>query len=121
VIGIEKMKPASLPRSAHWDRTLFAIADSSGNIILANPAPGQVGSLGYRALQGPGSFTLDVDLVKRVRIGEGKEFEFRVDAIDVLNTPRFGNPTTAINDTNFGRITSASGNRIVVLNARINF
>jgi hypothetical protein len=33
----------------------------------------------------------------------------------------FGNPTTALNDTGFGRITSASDSRIVVLNARINF
>jgi hypothetical protein len=101
--------------------TLLAIADASGRIIMSNPLPGQIGSMGYRTVNGPGTFGFDVNLVKRVRIGEGKDFEFRVDAIDVLNTPHFGNPTTAINDTGFGRITSATGNRLVVLNARINF
>jgi hypothetical protein len=103
--------------------TLFAIADSSGRIIMSNPAPGQIGTMGYRTIFGPGSFTFDANLVKRVRIGEGKEFEFRIDAIDVLNTPRFGNPEVGINSTTtpFGRITSADGNRILVLNARINF
>jgi hypothetical protein len=104
--------------------TLRAIVDSSGRLVMANPAPGQVGTMGYRTVNGPGSFGLDVNLVKRVRIGEGKNFEFRVDAIDVLNTPHFEAPTTdnlGINTNTFGRITSATGNRLVVLNARISF
>jgi hypothetical protein len=101
---------------------MFAIADSSGKIILVNPAPGEVGSTGYRTLRGPGTFGFDANLVKRVKIGEGaKEFEFRVDAINILNKPVFDNPTLNINSTDFGRITAATGNRIVVLNARINF
>jgi hypothetical protein len=32
-----------------------------------------------------------------------------------------GNPTTDISSTNFGRITGASGNRIMVIEMRINF
>ena len=63
-----------------------------------------------------------MNLVKRVRLGERKEFEFRVDAIDVLNRPNFANPDTDINSPSFGRITATNGgNRIIVLNARINF
>ena len=73
-------------------------------------------------LEGPGQVRFDVNLVKRIRIGEGKEFEFRADAIDLLNRPNFANPNTDINSTNFGRITETNGgNRIIVLNARINF
>jgi hypothetical protein len=115
---------AGMEASLRGRSTLQAIADSSGRIIMANPLPGQVGTMGYRTLLGPSSFGFDVNLVKRVRIGEGKDFEFRVDAIDVLNTPHFEAPTNdnlGINSLNFGRITSATGNRIVVLNARINF
>ena len=70
------------------------------------------------------SWRFDVNLVKRVRIGERKEFEFRMDAIDVLNSPIFNAPATAdldISSLTFGRITTAGGNRIVVLGARINF
>jgi hypothetical protein len=98
-----------------------AIADAQGNLLLINPSPGQLGTLGQRWIEGPGSFGLDMNLVKRVRIDENKEFEFRLDAVNVLNTPNFGNPQLDINNSSFGRITSASGNRSFVVNARVNF
>jgi len=98
-----------------------AIADSQGNLFLVNPAPGQIGNLGLRWIQGPALFGLDVNLIKHVRITETKEFEFRVDANNVLNHPNFGNPNLNINSTSFGRITTAGGNRSFVMNARLNF
>jgi hypothetical protein len=56
------------------------------------------------------------------QIAEGKAFELRVDAINVLNHANFGNPSTAINSSNnFGRITTAGGARSFVLNTRISF
>jgi hypothetical protein len=73
-------------------------------------------------LQGPGQVRFDLNLIKRIRIGERKEFQFRADAIDILNRPNFANPNTDINSPNFGRITETiGGNRIIVLNAGINF
>ena len=99
----------------------FAIADSQGRILLVNPAPGQLGTLGQRWVEGPSRIGLDMDVIKRVKIAERKEFEFRVDAINILNHPNFGNPTVAINSTSFGRITSATGSRMFVANLRVNF
>jgi hypothetical protein len=53
---------------------------------------------------------------------ETKEFEFRLDAINVLNHPNFGNPSTNINGVNtFGLITTATGSRRFIVNTRINF
>ncbi len=101
--------------------TLLAIADESGRPLLVNPEAGQLGTLGQRFLQGPGSFRLDLNLIKRVRIREGKELHLRADAINATNTPQFDNPNLDINSTNFGRITGAGGNRIVVVGARFNF
>ncbi len=105
--------------------TLKAIADSSGNLILENPAAGVFGSLGQNFLRGPGYFNVDLDLLKRVRITEGKELVLRMDAISATNSPIFNNPNNNINDANFGRITSTNstqgGNRIVVIAARFNF
>jgi hypothetical protein len=101
--------------------TLRAIADASGNIILVNPTPGALGTLAPLYLQGPGSFRLDINLVKRVQIRENINFEFRGDFIDAFNTPQFNNPTTDINSLNFGRITGAGGARLIVLSARVNF
>jgi hypothetical protein len=101
--------------------SLKAITDSAGGLIAVNPAPGTLGSLSQTYLEGPRSFRFDVNLIKRVPFREGKEFLLRADAINVLNSPQFGDPNTDINSTSFGRITSAGGSRIVVLSMRVNF
>ncbi|MBI1788702.1 MAG: carboxypeptidase regulatory-like domain-containing protein [Acidobacteria bacterium] len=101
--------------------TLRAIADASGRLLMANPAPGQFGSLAPRTFEGPGSFRLDVNLIKRFRIGENKEFYLRADAVNATNSPQFDNPNADINSTGFGRITGAGGNRLVVVSARVSF
>jgi hypothetical protein len=101
--------------------TLRAIADASGNIILINPPPGTLGTLALRYLEGPGSYRLDLNVVKRFRISETKNFELRADFIDAFNSPQWGNPNADINSLNFGNITSAGGNRIIVIGARVNF
>jgi hypothetical protein len=98
-----------------------AILDASGNPILVNPGPGQVGSLGIRTIEGPGRFILDMNLLKRVAITESKEFELRVDVVNVLNHPVFGNPNVDINSASFGRISSASEGRRFTIGARLNF
>ena len=99
-----------------------AIVSPSGQIVLVNPQPGEVGTLGQATLRGPGSIRLDFDMIKRFRIDEKREFEFRVDAINVLNRPNFGNPSTNINgNNNFGSITTATGARSFVVNTRLNF
>jgi len=42
-------------------------------------------------------------------------------AINLLNTPQFGDPNTNINSTNFGRITTAGGERIIAVSMQVNF
>jgi hypothetical protein len=108
-------------QSVQSQSSLKAIADSNGNLILQNPAVGTFGNLGLGTMNGLSSFGLDLNLVKRVTVGEGKTFEFRLDAINALNHPVFGSPNTDINNTNFGRITSAGAGRIVVGNLRLSF
>ena len=111
-----------------------AIADANGKIILMNPAPGQLGTLGRAWIEGPSHVGFDVNLVKRVRVTETKSFEIRIDAVNVLNTPRWGDPISLdINNVNFGRLTAAdptgsfqqsdtvTGARTFTLNARFNF
>jgi hypothetical protein len=100
---------------------LYSIQDPSGKTILVNSAPGTLGTLGPAFLSGPGSFRLDVNLIKRFPIYEGVNMELRADAIDVANKPDFGSPNTSINSLDFGRITSAAGNRIVVISVKVNF
>ena len=99
----------------------FAIQDAKGNIVMQNPAPGTVGNVGRNTITGPNVLGFDVNAIKRVRITEGREFEFRLDVVNVLNHPNFANPTTNINSTSFGQITSATGSRRFTFNARVNF
>jgi hypothetical protein len=80
--------------------------------------------MGLKWVQGPGNISLDMNLTKRVKLSETKEFELRIDAVNVLNHPNFGAPVAgnlSINSTSFGRITTATGSRSFVLNSRINF
>jgi Carboxypeptidase regulatory-like domain/TonB dependent receptor len=85
------------------------IKDAQGNPVLINPAPGQLGTLGQQWIAAPAIIGLDVNLVKRIRIDESKNFEIRVDVVNLLNTPRWSLVTGAndINNLNFGRISAA--------------
>lgn len=101
--------------------TMRAIADPSGKIIIANPPPGTLANMGQRIMTGPGSFRLDVNLIKTISITERYKLAIRADAINLSNSPQFGNPNMTINSLNFGTITSSTGNRIITLEARLNF
>ena len=84
-----------------------AIRDAQGRLLLTNPAPGQIGSLGLEWIEGPPFLQFDMNLIKRIRVTETKEFEVRIDAANILNHPNFGDPET--NSPNFGRITTLAG------------
>jgi hypothetical protein len=101
--------------------TLHAVVNSSGQMILENPVLGTLGNLDQRPIYGPNLFELDVNLVKTFRIRERYNFSLRADATSITNTPQFGNPNLSINSLNFGSITTAGGNRIVTLEARLSF
>ena len=100
-----------------------AVTDLAGNIILQSPQPGTTGNtaINLPGLHGPSNLGLDVALNKKFVLSEGKTFSIRADAVNVLNTPVWGNPTTNINSANFGRITTAGGARAVTISGRIDF
>jgi hypothetical protein len=64
----------------------------SGAPFIVNPQPGQYGNLGQSTLRGPSSFRFDMSMVKRFRITETKQFEFRIAAVNVLNHPNDTRP-----------------------------
>ncbi len=45
----------------------------------------------------------------------------RADALNVLNKPIWNTPNLNIDSTSFGQITGATGNRNIVLGARVEF
>jgi hypothetical protein len=99
------------------------IVDAAGNAVLLNPEAGRTGNtaLNMPGLIGPGQLGFDLSLSKAIRFTESRSLTFRADAIDAANHPIWGNPTTDINSVNFGKITTAAGNRSVTINVRFDF
>jgi len=108
----------------------------NGNILWENSALGQQGTMDLVSdWKGPGLFDLDMNLLKRFTVKERVTMEFSLTAISSTNTPHFGNPTTSINSTSFGRISAPSaggsnsfttptvfyGNRVFLANLRLSF
>jgi hypothetical protein len=101
--------------------TNTALADANGNIILQNAGPGQLGTLGMRTIEGPGSWSFDGNLQKSFRVSEGKNVTFRVDATNVFNHPTPANPNLNINSGTFGQITTKTGSRTLQAQLRLDF
>ncbi len=88
------------------------------------PAPGQMGNTGRNFLQGPGSFNMDLAVLKRIGLGrEGFYLELRGDFTNLTNTPSFGFPTATVTSTIFGRVRDSvvSTSRKVQLGAKLYF
>ena len=74
---------------------------------------------------GPGFWQLDMSLFKRFAVGSARYAEIRVDAYNVPNAVRWGNPATGYSTATgntFGQITgSPGGQRSVRFGARFVF
>jgi hypothetical protein len=63
-----------------------------------------------------------MNLLKRVRVDEKRTFILRLDAVNVLNHPNWGNPTVNMNSANFGLVgLPTTGNRQFTFNLRLEY
>ncbi len=91
------------------------------------PGPGELGNIGRNSFRMPRNFNVDAALIKRVRIRETLNFEFRTEISNLTNTPYFAVPAISVlTPATLGRSLStsnpASSNaRIIQLGAKINF
>ena len=69
------------------------------------------GTAGFNSLYGPGRFNWDFSLFRIFQMPEGSRLEFRAEAFNFTNTPKFGNPAANVNNAGFGEITSATEER----------
>jgi hypothetical protein len=88
---------------------------------LVNPTPGVMGNVSPRLLEGPGALNLQLNLIKRIQLWEGKLLELRADATGVPNHPSFSAPNGNINSPAFGRITTAAGSRVIGVGLSLSF
>jgi hypothetical protein len=81
--------------------------------VFSLNAPGTYGNAGRDSLEGPGSFDVDMSLMRHIVIHEAQYFEIRAEAFNVLNHPVFQNPGLTFGNPSFGRILSANDPRIL--------
>ena len=113
----------NLPSSLQSQSALFALQNASGQVVLQNPYLGTLGGLSPTAYRGLGTFTFNAQLSKSILLLKERNLslKFRADFINLLNTPIWGTPSLNIDSTSFGLITSASGNRTMMLTVRLEF
>ncbi|MBZ5522865.1 MAG: TonB-dependent receptor [Acidobacteriia bacterium] len=99
-----------------------------GNIYFSNtfatPDPfaitGSYGS-GRNILRGPGRVNADMTFAKKTAINDRTALEIRADFFNLFNHTEFQNPSTNIDDKNFGQITKTYDPRIIQFGARFTF
>jgi hypothetical protein len=88
---------------------------------FAMPAQFTFGSAPRNVLRGPKFVNTDLSLMKNVIVGGGATFQIRVEMFNFFNTVNWGNPNATLDNTAFGRITSAGAMRQVQLGAKLLF
>ena len=95
--------------------------DTSCFVRRSLPETGEPGSTPRNSVRGPGFVRTDLSLFKNVRLTGTHRVQFRIEAFNLFNQARFGQPGNQIGTANFGRITSADDGRIIQLAVKYNF
>jgi outer membrane receptor protein involved in Fe transport len=82
---------------------------------------GQIGDAGRNTVRGPGLTRTDLSLFKNFTIVREHELQIRVEAFNLFNQTRFGQPGAIIGSPLFGVVTAAEEGRIVQLGLRYSF
>jgi len=89
--------------------------------LVQSPVPYTVGTVPNATNTGPGVRNADLSLFKSFQINERFRAQFRIEGMNISNTPQFGNPGSTQGDPTFGQITSASGERSIQIALRLMF
>jgi hypothetical protein len=88
---------------------------------FVSPATGEDGNSSRNLIDGPGAKWMDVGLFRRFRIRENMRIEFRAEMTNALNIVNLSSPSTSLNSSTFGKITSASGMRQTQMGMRLSW
>jgi len=68
------------------------------------------GNTGRNTVRGPGWWNIDLGVFRKIPLGDRVNFELRLEAFNLTNTPHFNNPNGSVNSGGFMTITGTSGN-----------
>jgi hypothetical protein len=116
---------SSLPHTiTQW----FNPAAFAGNCSLAawagNPScqvAGTFGNAGRDVIHGPGTIQWDMNITRKFSFSERFKTELRGDFFNIMNHANWNNPSTALNSTTFGQVTSFGSPRLIQLAAKVVF
>ncbi len=92
--------------------------------VYSQPVAFTFGNMGPRLsdIRTDGVYNFDLSLFKNFRVVERLNVQFRAEALNAFNTPRFGGPNTSVTSSSFGNITSqANAPRQVQLGLKVLF
>jgi hypothetical protein len=107
----------SLPASQRTAQQFFNTA------AFSVPSGSCIGGAARNTITGPGSFTMNLQLAKNIRLGRDgqRRMEIRWEVNNLTNTPNFTGLSTVVNSSTFGRVTGAAGMRTMTIRTRVNF
>jgi hypothetical protein len=113
----DRVKPSNLPSG---EQSMDRWFDTSA-FVSAQPYSFGNGTRTEPNLRNPGSFSFDSVLSRWQPIRERLRLQFRAEFYNILNHPVLGSPNGSITNSNYGRITSKSGNRTTMMGLRLEF
>jgi len=84
-----------------------------GSGTRADQGAGRFGNFGRNVFHGPGINNWDFSVLKRTKVTESQQIEFRGELFNLLNHAQFNNPNGSIGSPNFGAITTTRDPRII--------
>jgi hypothetical protein len=81
----------------------------------------RAGNFPRKAVNSPSFFPLDFGILKRTRLKERANLEFRAEFFNLFNTVNFGSGTLAVDSVRFGQITGTFASRFGPLALRVNW
>ena len=101
----------------YLNRNAFALVP----LVAASGATTRPGNLGWGAIRAPGAWNVDFSLSKNFRLTEAMRLQVRSDMFNLLNHVNSANINTGLNSGTFGQVRGTTGQRVVQLNARLNW
>jgi len=86
----------------YFDRSAFAVVN------IASGQQQRFGTSPRNPIYGPGYWNVDLGLFKTIALPRGSQVQLRIEALNALNHPNFGNPgrLATVGSTSFGVITA---------------
>lgn len=79
------------------------------------------GNASRYSIPGPGTVSVDMSLSKTIRFAEGRSFELRATAANVLNTVQYSGVNSTLGSASYGQVISAAPMRQFTFNARFRY